>query len=386
MNYRSAILVFLVFISMNTFSQNLIPNGGFEQPVRNDVEHWRQPGGDYNHYDHRPKGAHSGEYYNGICMYNYMPHPNEYMSVRLADTLVKDSLYHLEFYFRVDGDKDFNVDQMKELGLDFRTEFHDVYERQIITTEPDVIVPLHEYNNKYYWSKFETIYQAQGGERYMLVGNFEHDLVYDQNLRTVDSIVMANSGKLIKDDTYNGIQYLNDKQARKVDKFLNKIAEDVFALYDSLEWRSRTFGYSLLYRFDDFCLAPIDPDGGWQCETGGLSVGESVILSNIFFETGSDELLDESTPALDSLYDLLLDHPTLRIEIGGHTDNGGDADENKDLSAARAYAVVEHLIYRGIAPARLSFVGYGESQPVASNATEEGREQNRRVEFKVVEK
>jgi outer membrane protein OmpA-like peptidoglycan-associated protein len=99
----------------------------------------------------------------------------------------------------------------------------------------------------------------------------------------------------------------------------------------------------------------------------------------ILFDFDSDRLRPESTPTLDELYDVLSKHGDLAVIIEGHTDDRGDADYNQKLSARRAAAVVSHLTGRGIAAARLTAMGKGESEPAVSNATAAGQEQNRRV-------
>lgn len=117
-----------------------------------------------------------------------------------------------------------------------------------------------------------------------------------------------------------------------------------------------------------------------------LQVGQSVRLNNIFFQTGSANLYEESLVELDKVAELLRSTPTLRIELAGHTDNVGSSQSNQTLSEQRAKAVYDYLLQRGIDASRLSYRGYGESRPVASNDTEEGRQQNRRTEFTVIEK
>ena len=106
-----------------------------------------------------------------------------------------------------------------------------------------------------------------------------------------------------------------------------------------------------------------------------------VILRNVFFGTGSAVLSPESAPELDRLAELLQQNPTLKIQINGHTDNVGSDADNLKLSEQRAKAVYTYLVGKGIAAARLSFKGFGESQPIADNATEVGRRENRRTEF-----
>ncbi|MCC3159214.1 OmpA family protein [Hymenobacter sp. 15J16-1T3B] len=118
-----------------------------------------------------------------------------------------------------------------------------------------------------------------------------------------------------------------------------------------------------------------------------LDVGAKVVLNNIFFDFDKATLRKESTAELERLVQLMTtEYPALRIEISGHTDNVGKAEYNKDLSLRRAKAVVDYLTAHGVAAARLTSAGYGDTQPVAPNTTKEGRQLNRRTEFKVVAK
>lgn len=112
-----------------------------------------------------------------------------------------------------------------------------------------------------------------------------------------------------------------------------------------------------------------------------IEIGEKVRLNNIFFETAKWDLLPESYAELDKLAKILSDNPNMEIEINGHTDNIGNDESNLALSQKRAAAVVNHLLEKGIANTRLDSKGFGESQPVATNDTDEGRALNRRVEF-----
>lgn len=114
-------------------------------------------------------------------------------------------------------------------------------------------------------------------------------------------------------------------------------------------------------------------------DTGTLS------LQDIHFETEKAVILPESYPALDEVGEILTKWDELRIEIGGHTDSWGDESYNQDLSQRRAQAVLDYLAGKfAIDPGQYRARGYGESQPVAGNDTEDGRARNRRVEFKVL--
>lgn len=115
-----------------------------------------------------------------------------------------------------------------------------------------------------------------------------------------------------------------------------------------------------------------------------LEVGNSTILRNIFFESGSFEILDNSKSELQKLISFLNDNPTLKIEIEGHTDNVGSESYNMTLSENRAKSVYNYLVNSGISGDRLSYKGYGMSSPLTTNQTSEGRAQNRRTEFTII--
>ena len=111
---------------------------------------------------------------------------------------------------------------------------------------------------------------------------------------------------------------------------------------------------------------------------------QPIQLKNLFFGTGSADLTEESNYELDDIVSILNDYSDVGIEIGGHTDNTGDAQSNQILSEARAKAVTDYLISQGIDASRLQSAGYGQSRPVESNETDEGRQQNRRIEMKII--
>lgn len=116
-----------------------------------------------------------------------------------------------------------------------------------------------------------------------------------------------------------------------------------------------------------------------------IEKGARVVLNNIFFETGKATLTQESYIELSKAVALLKANPKMVVEVGGHTDNVGSDDANMKLSHERAKSVRDYLVKAGIADARLQAKGYGETQPVADNETEEGRQANRRTEFVILE-
>jgi outer membrane protein OmpA-like peptidoglycan-associated protein len=115
-----------------------------------------------------------------------------------------------------------------------------------------------------------------------------------------------------------------------------------------------------------------------------IAAGEKIVLKNIFFASGSSKLEETSLAELKKLFDFLKSNPSLKIEIGGHTDDVGADDANLKLSQERANAVKAFLLENGIAEQRVTSKGYGETKPVSPNTTDEGRKQNRRTEFSIL--
>ncbi len=117
-----------------------------------------------------------------------------------------------------------------------------------------------------------------------------------------------------------------------------------------------------------------------------IKVGETFQLNNVYFAFNKWDLLPESFDELNTVVKFLTDNPKVEIEVSGHTDNIGSDSYNMNLSQKRADAVKNYLTSKGIAANRVSSKGYGKTKPIATNSTELGREQNRRVEFTITKK
>lgn len=117
-----------------------------------------------------------------------------------------------------------------------------------------------------------------------------------------------------------------------------------------------------------------------------LEKGTTYRLNNLFFDTGKYELLATSNSELDRLANIMIKEPLIKIVVSGHTDDVGSDASNIILSKNRAQSVINYLLSKSIDKTRLKFEGLGESQPEASNDTEEGRQLNRRVSFTILEK
>ncbi len=117
-----------------------------------------------------------------------------------------------------------------------------------------------------------------------------------------------------------------------------------------------------------------------------IEVGAQMELYNIYYETDSFRILPQSKPELNKLVDFLTNNRGLKVEIQGHTDSSGSPESNMELSKRRAKSVVDYLVENNISVSRLEFDGYGDTKPIASNETSEGRRQNRRTTIKITAK
>ncbi len=137
--------------------------------------------------------------------------------------------------------------------------------------------------------------------------------------------------------------------------------------------------------FDDSDHCP-DTEVGILVDHNGCELAEEIELPNVNFETNSDRLMPGVQTSLNDAATTLLRYPELVVEVAGHTDSRGDAGYNASLSERRAKTVRDYLVARGATEDNLRWRGYGESRPIADNATEEGRAENRRVMLLMLER
>jgi len=146
-------------------------------------------------------------------------------------------------------------------------------------------------------------------------------------------------------------------------------ADKFFAISENLNLDSLIkAGYKEIHK--DLYLAPIE-------------VGTVVRLNNVFFDFDKWDLRPESFVELDRVVKLLKENPGIVIEMSAHTDSKGSDEYNFKLSDNRARSVMEYILSKGIPASRITSQGYGETKPVADNDTDEHRQLNRRVEFKI---
>ena len=304
--------------------------------------------------------AHSG---NGFCgIYCSKTDYREYLQTQLREPLRAGEMYRVSFYVSL---SEYSAGAVATIGALFtadrvgdtvRSVLMDKSIRQIAPGisqtvasyfEPQVV---NDYDrvlaNTQAWMLVSGVFTARGGERFLTIGNFYP--ASQSNVVDLDSLTYLLPGAYYYIDDVSVVCLgCNDEKPPVVD---SSVVETV--------------------------ALPNNADT--------LKVGSTFILHNIFFDYDKAILLQQSYNELHNLLTILNDHPTMKIEVCGHTDAHGSVEYNLRLSENRARAVVDYLVSHGIDPHRLSFKGYGKSRPIDTNTTDEGRSRNRRVEFLIL--
>jgi len=348
-------------------SQELIKNGDFEEFKRdsrfflfNALKHWYKPtwaSSDYqtidNHWKHQFLQPKFGKSYIGLVIgsnYDYA----EYGTTKLKQILKEDSLYCVSMYVALS-----EISTIAPFGVDilFTKKRVSIFTRKHIAYKykPDIIgLGNHYITNRKNWIKISSVYKAKGNEKYLTFGKF-----YDNNYFEFKELIDSKK-------TYHGYLYIDNVSLTPIqdstlcDCNIKRI--ELSEIYkDTIMGENNEIKDSVIFK-----------------------EGSRIELRNLFFETDSYELKEESEDELNSLYELLNKYPGISIQINGYTDNTGSEKRNLYLSENRAKAVVDYLKEKGIREERLKYKGYGSDNPIATNETEEGRAKNRRVEFVVI--
>lgn len=277
----------------------------------------------------------SGKCMAGLTLFgctNGKPHCREYVEIQLSEPLVIGQAYHVEFWV-THLPKSL---QINNLGAYFtiseiKRTTDEILIREAQVSAKDIVPAAGK------WVKVSGQFVAKYEAEHIVIGNFSDDF---------NTLSVAHS-----EDCFNyAYYYLDDVLVKKIPPFL-----------------------PVPIKPDDLTLQKLEP-------------GKSIALKNIYFEFDKDELMPRSYVELNKLLKVMRNNPKMSIEIAGHTDALGDDDYNLDLSRRRAESVVKFLISNKVGKSRLRAKGEGESKPIATNETEEGRAQNRRVEFVVIKK
>lgn len=134
---------------------------------------------------------------------------------------------------------------------------------------------------------------------------------------------------------------------------------------------------------DNVIVNPAEDETVLDIRLERIKVGSKLVLNNIVFDIGLTGIRPESAPELQRILKFMNMNPEVKIALNGHTDNTGDANTKRKLSLLRASEILKYLQEKGIMADRMAARGYGMTQPIATNSTEEGRQKNRRVEIEV---
>jgi len=174
-------------------------------------------------------------------------------------------------------------------------------------------------------------------------------------------------------------------------KVINTVTTDAQGKYTMSMPKGNNFAFSAgapdyFFYSENFVIKDTSTHITKDVQLQPMGIGAKIVLNNVFFDSGKAILRPESYPELNRLIAIMNQYPKLVVEISGHTDNVGSDANNQKLSQKRAQAVVDYIVSMGVAINQITAMGYGESQPRADNKTKAGKQLNRRVEAKVMDK
>ncbi len=353
------LLPFLLFVNFLKAQQtveihkNLVPNGSFENYRKKSgsirqaipwsqiasVDYYQEP---LKNDTSSQKGGRTGDCYVGL---RFQKKYKEFAQVKLADALHRGTIYQFDMYIRLAF---WSNASLKSFGALFSKVGYKGKADAVKTAIIDSVSKKGSFINGYQWFKISGKYQADGGEKYLTIGNFAPNVKKD--------MVRMNIFKFGFKEAY---YFVDDVSLIKAKELIEKVKVEIVGSFNINE-----------------------EDSVLQVKNN-IKVGEKVALKNIFFENGKSYILPESFSELNKLAQYLIRNPTMEVQINGHSDNSGSRSKNQKLSEQRAREVFEYLIKKGTQN-KMYFKGYGSSVPIATNETDEGKAKNRRVEFEII--
>jgi len=360
-------LLLLSILNLPVAAQNLVSNGGFEekafcpigfnqQRIQSIVHWWQANDGTPDYFHKCSKGigipdnftghqeAYEGEAYAGLVTYsNNKRNYREYLQSKLVRPLRAGELVCIEFHFSAAENCLFVADG---LGISLTTDKITARRHDPIANEPVLNNPrFNMLDEKEKWVKMSELYTAKGGEEYITIGNFKSD----KELRII----------------------------RRTNAAVGHQGNWSYLYIDAIRVIPVQHAGECICTIHEMAQMAVDPP---------LELNEYTLikLDNILFDFDKDELSDSAVTQLKEIYQLLKKNPYFYLEVSGHTDIKGSDEYNMELSRRRAEQVMKHLGDRGIDENRLRLSYHGFEVPIADNETDEGRKQNRRVEFRVL--
>lgn len=365
---KPLIVTLFIFVSILSRGQNLVNNPSFEDHAtykckiylggfNNGILNWSIPNygstdffdscsedkgiKNYNGYQ-KPK---AGTTYAGMYFYtdkNY----REYIQGEVSKTLVKGKKYVMKFYLSLAEKSSYAIKDIQVLITEEKLKpcYHSNNCEKAIKPSKVTKKKFKIYSNseevyfldKQSWMEYSFEFIAEGYENYFSIGNFF------RNNKTEKQKVLSDS------PYFFSYYYIDDVSIRSTEKEEIKQIKQISK----------------------------EPE---------IKTNEIYTFKNVLFDFDKAELLEVSIEELNQLYNYLDKNLNLSIEIYGHTDNSGIEKRNKELSQQRAKAVSDYLISQGLHSSRIKSFGLGSSQPSQNNNTEKGRQENRRVEFKLID-
>jgi len=364
---KHSVFIAFIFVINAVTAQNLVMNPSFEDFVNcpnrlgsfdTNVTHWNTPTDGSTDYFNAcstamgtPKnfnGSQPADFGKGYAgLYFYAPENyREYLQAELSQTLVKGKKYQVSFYVSLAERSDFAV---KEFGVLFSKDKIEVAGKKELSKTKRYTSAMENYNfmeigySNFYrdtkdWILVNTQFVAKGTEKYMTIGNFK------TNARTRMFKTKRNARQ--------GAYYY-------VDMFRVAGANEKFEIEDDITASNETIRYTL---------------------------DKTHVFENILFDFDKYRLLDAGKNEIKKILQYINTDASLQITISGHTDTIGSVAYNQSLSTKRAHAVATYLKSLGLESNRVVWNGLGSEKPIASNNTEDGRRQNRRVEFLITKK
>jgi outer membrane protein OmpA-like peptidoglycan-associated protein len=364
---KISVLTFLILISINSFPQNLLVNGGFEDEnictefhINCAPEGWISTADTYRNFYKTPGLAHSGQHCVALESGNSKKQfTRTYVRTQLLCRLRKGSNYKIEFYVK----SRHNI--LDSIGVYF-TSYDFLFEKQALYK----IVPSLYVANAFQrpvkgdttWQKVSLTYTATGNELYLALGNFSM-----RDITGATGIPLENHYFVFFDD----ISLKAEDPNEKICDGWQKARDEIYA-FDARH------NFLDLYIKTYIKKPPSPPD----IDRNFVQTIDTLILHDVLFATDQSELSRRSFRLLDSLSTSLPGKQIDSIVINGHTDSTGSIAYNMRLSQDRAASVADYIAGKMIIRQRLITArGWGSERPIADNRTPAGRQLNRRVEI-----
>jgi len=361
-------LLLCLFCTFVGSSQNLVKNPSFEQfincPLRlgnfdADVKVWSTPTeGSTDYFNACSTEMGTPENFNGsqpanfgkgyAGLYLYAPEDyREYLQAELTEPLEKGKTYRVSFFVSLAERSDFAV---KEFGVLFAKDKLEIPLKRELSKKKLYQQKGNAYNymeigySNFYsdtkdWIQVSTQFTAKGSEKYMILGNF------NTNARTR----LFKTKRNAKQGAYYYIDMVSVKSTETENVSKKIITENV------------------------------------ERETPVFELDKNHVFEDVLFTFDKFQLLETAKQELKTIYDYLAANTELQIAINGHTDTIGSDSYNLSLSSKRAEAVAKYFLEMGLVKGRIAWQGHGSTKPIVSNATEDGRKRNRRVEFAITQ-